>query len=432
MKIVIDSLKQLNYHPMKVYFMLSPKDYAQYGNLISQLNRYTGLTRGIFKFHAVLRGKYFQELTDDLKRVISKNNIIVRLVDDADGNFNYALGRMNFSQDPDMWEEHLRNFMVDVCKHNVKTLSSQFQSDLDNSEVNYGYVVMINGFENAMALRRYKQGVWRHVLNPQPQIARIVCHCKVPTHIKALRDSIYERLPSTSAKEDFKLMMNYFEELMDTPNTKDSDSYAEGAVNQTYSRNISDDYRSRVRQTYRPNITIAIKKVVSKVYKHKEKKAWGVEINIDGQIVPVYIGSTAAAMVYICTLLRQRMGTFLFREIFKKPLLSKTVGVKRHEDLLWIERVYHKLYPSASIDFDDWYKTMKEDSCQFINQGKSASAREINKCLTNYPNAIYYCCVQKGQTEQRNSYYYFDLPVENIIVPSELEELLSMEGNEST
>ena len=283
---------------------------------------------------------------------------------------------------------------------------------------------MINGFENAMALRRYKQGVWRHVLNPQPQIARIVCHCKVPTHIKALRDSIYERLPSTSAKEDFKLMMNYFEELMDTPNTKDSDSYAEAAVNQTYAKNISDDYRSRVRKFDRPNITISIKKVVAKVGKYKVKQEWGVEIGVDGEVVPVYIGSTAAAMVYICTLLRHRIGDKLFREYFRLPLAFKQKLGKEGSYLLWIEQVYQKLYPGASVGFDDWYQKMQLDSCRFINQGKSESARVINRCLVNHPTAIYYCCIQKGQTEGRDTFYYFDLPAESIVVPSDFEDLL--------
>ena len=32
MKIILDPLKQLNYHPLKVYFMLSSKDYTQYAD----------------------------------------------------------------------------------------------------------------------------------------------------------------------------------------------------------------------------------------------------------------------------------------------------------------------------------------------------------------------------------------------------------------
>lgn len=420
MKIILDPLKQLNYHPLKVYFMLSSKDYTQYADNLRKLNRYKGLTQGLFKFHAVLRGKsYFQELTDDLKHAISKNNIIVRLVNDSEGNFCYALGRINFSQDPDSWEENLRKFVVEVCKYNLDALSSLYESE---GNFKGGHVALINRLKEAINQEQYKQGVWRKILTPKSLRVRNYCH--IPDHIKILRDSVYKQLDTASAKEDFNKMMAYFEEIMDAPKFKDSDSYAEAAVNQTYAKNISDDYRSRVRKFDRPNITISIKKVVAKVGKYKVKQEWGVEIGVDGEVVPVYIGSTAAAMVYICTLLRHRIGDKLFRGYFRLPLAFKQKTGREGSYLLWIEQVYQKLYPGASVGFDDWYRKMQLDSCRFINQGKSESARVINRCLVSHPAAIYYCCLQKGQTEGRDTFYYFDLPAESIVVPSDFEDLL--------
>ena len=426
MKIIVDPLKQLNYHPTRVYFMLSPKDYYQYGEKLKQLNRFMGVTRGLFKFQAIPRGKCcFQDLTEELKHALRSANIIVRLMDDADRNFNYALGKIDISQDPDLWEEQLRKFVVNVCKHNIGNLLSQSHGGGTEMEMGYEYVELINGFEKALALKKYRQGVWRDILDPQPIPLRVMHACKLPTHIKNLSDSIYDRLPTSTARDDFRRMMKYFEEVMETSTPKKSDSYAQGAIDPAYADSLSDDYRSRVRKFDKPDITIAIKKVVSGVRKYKVKQGWGIEINIKGDIVPVYIGSTAAAMVYICTLLRQKMGEKLYRDVFRKPLLGNRGCLKRDKDLLWLEQVYYKLFPGASIDFDEWYEKMKGESCRFINQGKSASVRIVNSCLKDYPEAVYYCCVQKGQTDKRESFYYFDVPNESIVVPDEFEELLS-------
>jgi hypothetical protein len=78
--------------------MLTPKNHEIYAKQIDSLNKYHGFTRGLFKFRAVARGsKYCEDLSNDLKATLKNYNIIVRLTDDLEGNYNYALDKMNFS-----------------------------------------------------------------------------------------------------------------------------------------------------------------------------------------------------------------------------------------------------------------------------------------------------------------------------------------------
>ena len=111
--------------------------------------------------------------------------------------------------------------------------------------------------------------------------------------------------------------MEYFEAKMDTPEPEESDKYVLGTVDHSRSKEFSLDYNTRKKPYIRPNITISITKVIARKLKSTTKKAWGMEINIDGEVIAIYIGSIAAAMVYICTLLKQKMDTHLYRSAFK-------------------------------------------------------------------------------------------------------------------
>lgn len=440
MKIIVDKRKQLNYHPLVVYFILQPKDYKMHGQNLEQLNKYTAFTRGIFKFRAIARGnEYSHDLSDELIYTINKYNVILRLVDDQDGNYNYALGKMNFNQSPDLFEQSLQAFIVGACRQNIKNLKDQSQyymSDSEESKENASILTSLaQGFKNAIDLKGFKHGMWGKTVNPSVSLHVHANHKatdkvphsfvstsnNLPSEIIDIGKSVYNILPNRKAKDDFKRMMQFFEANMDAPALKDSDMYVQGTIDNTKSKELSTDQKSRIKQGGRPQIIISITKVTSQVLKHDIKKAWGVKINIDGVDNDVYIGSTAAAMVYICTLLKQKMGSHLYREAFKHGLPDKQ---KRHQDVLWLENVYSALFPGAYEDFEEWYSKMKLDSCKFINQGKSESIRVIKRNLSNFPEALYYCCVQKIVDERKKTYYYIDIPEECIKISDDLSELI--------
>ena len=445
MKIIVDKYRQLNYHPLVVYFMLQPKDYAKYAKEIERLNRYNGFTRGIFKFKAIARGnEYSYDLRNELRSIIRNFNVIVRLVDDNEGNYNYALGKMIFSKDPLLFEQSMQRFIIDVCNQNIRNLKSRSlyysghsDESIENTKMHSEMALM---FKKAINIKGFKRGVWGDDMNlptitacksAPSSFGRSLPDCslghQLPPEIAGIKRSIYNSLTDEKAKSDFKRMMEFFEASMDVPDIKESDSYVQGTIDNSRSKKLSIDYKSRVKQGERPDITIAIDKIAVE----NNKRVWGVEIRIDDMPIPIYIGSTAAKMVYICTLLRQKMGTYLFREAFKRPLPDKCSAIKRHPDVLWLEKVYKTLIPGAITDFDIWYPNMKNDSCRFINQGKSETARVIKTYLEDFNDAVYYCCIQKGVNDLKQTYYYIDIPTECIHIPEELEFLIS-DSAEST
>ena len=442
MKILIDKQKQLNYHPLVVYFMLKPNDYKKHAKNLELLNKYSGFTRGIFKFRAIARGnEYSHDLTEELTATINRFNVIVRLIDDGDGNYNYALYKMNLNQSPDQFECGLQEFIVSVCKQNIKNLkvlSNYYVGDTEESVENSTMVTsMAQGFKNAINLKGFKHGVWQQIVEPWAvplSLFSVAEHspacpadsnCQLPPEIAGLKDSLYNTLPSRKAKDDFKKMMQFFENNMDAPDFKESDMYVQGTVDNAKSKDLTADHNSRLKQAERPNITIQITKVKSRELKHDIKKDWGVEIMIDGTPIPVYFGSTAATMVYICTLLKQKMGLKLERAAFKKPLPAKGSFAKKDDEVIWLENVYHKLFIGNDEDFETWYPKMKVSSCHAINQGKSASNRAIKAHLFDFPNSIYYCSIRTLGKRNENSYFSLDIPAENIKVPEELNSLIS-------
>ena len=442
MKIIADSHKQLNYHPLIIYFMLQPKDHELYAKALNGLNKYNGFTRGIFKFRAVERGtKYCEDLTNDLKATLKKFNVIVRLVDDEEGNYNYALGKMNFSQEPDRFELSMQKFIIDVCEQNIKNLDNQLKQYTSDSEESKEYADMIAEmtkiFRNAIMLKGFRHGVWKKLLFPEPMEFRFEsCFSRLPSDISFGRqlplDILKEKENLENELSDYKSLKLKFNELwakveaiMNTPSFEESDRYVQGTVDHSRSEDFSLDYKSRNKPSIRPNITITITKVVSRELKNRTKMAWGVEIEIEGDVVPVYIGSVAAAMVYICTLLKKKMGTHLYRSAFKKSLSENIPRANRDKDVIWMEQVYKTLYPGATEDFKCWYLNMQKNSCQFINQGKGAASRKIIDILVNHQNATPFCIIETCKNEP--TYYNIDVPAENIIVHKDLEDLITFE-----
>ena len=433
MKIIADSHKQLNYHPLMIYFILKPKDYEMYAKPLNDLNKYNGFTRGIFQFRAIERGiKSCEDLTDELKNTLKNFNVIVRLVDDEEGNYNYAFGKMNFSQEPELFESSIQKFIIDVCWQNIVNLDKQlkqYTGDSDESVENANMIAeMTKIFKDAIMLKGFRRGVWKNIIAPTEVtetkfLFKKALYCELPPEIQDLKESIYEELPDQKRKEEFMKLMAYFEAQMDTPDFNESNRYVQGTIDHSRSEEFSQDYNSRKKPSVRPNIKISIAKVTARVLKYEEKKAWGMEINIDGVVIPVYIGSTAAAMVYICTLLKQKMGSHLYRTAFKRPFPDKNSHIKRHKDVIWLEQVYQTLFPGAPVDFNSWYPEMQKNSCQFINQGKSEAGRKIKTHLYDLPNAVSFCMIETFKKEP--TYFFIDIPADCIYIPDELEDLIT-------
>ena len=437
MKVLTDKQRQLNYHPLVVYFMLQPSEFKKYGKHIKNLNNYKGFTRGIFSFRAVVRGdKYSQGLTNELTATISKFNVILRLLDDEQGYFRYALDNITFNQNPDLFETNLQKFVIDACKNNINSLKiqSQYYVDQDEESVENASIIsdIAKGFKDAIELKGFKRGIWRKLISPETKtVSSLELSNALPSFLPSsnfneqLPDDIYsieKRIKSLSDSHQ-RLLIKRLMAYWDIPDTEESDNYAAGTVDDLRSKALRADCSSRNKPNTKPKeLTIAITRVVES----RTKRGWGVEITVDGKKIPIYFSSTPATLIYISTLLKCKTGESLYRSIFKKPLPHNEAD--RAPEVNWLKRVYKTILSGAPTDFDTWYNKLRDikskEPQHIINQGKSVANRKIRGALENYPNAIYYCNIENGGEQGKNVHYYVNIPAEDIIVHKDLEHCL--------
>ena len=80
MKIIKDEQRQINLHPLVIYFVLSSKDSKERAEALSQLNKYQGFTRGIFKFQTIEHvGKHSEEVSSELTDALEQFELCLKL-----------------------------------------------------------------------------------------------------------------------------------------------------------------------------------------------------------------------------------------------------------------------------------------------------------------------------------------------------------------
>lgn len=434
MKIFIDKQRQLNYHPLVTYIILSPADYKKYADSIEQLNDNHNLTRDIFKFRAVECGdKYSCDLSIELTSTIKRFNVILRLVDNNEGCYNYALSKLKFLPDSEIDEFSLREFITAACKQNVKILKSQLDTAESNSE-NYTLISsLVQYFKNAI---NYKDA--EHIGLPlgksstfallqdgfddmSPLADSDLC-CQLPPDIALYRDTAYGALIDQEAKIAFKKMLAFFEIIMDAATIEESDKYVQGTVDDSKSEDFKADLYSRNKYCECSDIKINITRIMPNL-RRRVRKAWGVEITVGNTVTPIYFGSVPALMVYVSTLLKHKAGNRMTRKAFNRPLPDPNPLTPRHKDVKWLHQLYRVLCAGAEKEFDKWYKESKDARLRPISQGKSVANRIIKASLRHSPMANYYCLINDININKELLYYINILP-ENIIVPKELESLI--------
>ena len=444
MKFIVDRQKQLNYHPLVVYVVLSHDEYKQYASSLESFNENEMLTRGLFKFRAVERGnKYSSNLSPELTASLNRFNVILRLVDDNEGNYNYALCNLNLSQKSGEEELDLRDFVINACKQNIRLLKSRLSQISKSSAKEVGEAAMISsmirGFNDAITTNDSHRdnasfaksadfdSSWGEADAMSSSFDTSLCR-QLPPDIIGLRDSLYGGLTSRKAKSDFKKMMAFFERRMGVAEIEESDKYAQGTVDDNKAEELKLEYLCRNKPAgERPEITIHITRILPPLRK-RARMVWGVEITVDGVTTPIYLGGTDATMVYFCTLMKQKMGKWFSRDFFKHIFIDSNKNSPKHKEVLWIEKVYRTIFPGANKNFKKWYDDMKSGSCHGVSQGKGAAVRVIGKNLVHInTKACYYCSIHSQEISNDESYYYIDIPAENITLSQNLLSLVEGE-----
>ncbi|MBR3093180.1 MAG: hypothetical protein IKG99_09180 [Bacteroidaceae bacterium] len=443
MKIIKDSERQMNIHPLMVYFYLSMSLTRQFCHAIRLLNKYTSFTRGLFKFQVVTQiGRYAKSvLSDDLQEAMWRSNVMVRLMDDTEGNYYYALHQVNFNQPPHLVEASIREFIAEVCNQNLIHLNQRLRSisnsseetpdSQDNSEGmptrREAIEKMQIAFRQATEMRHFRSGVWDSLLNESVPIRPTPSSNREKTiPPKAVERLTKEGFTEDQAKIAASVLWDLLVSELKLPNKATSDEIALGAVDWHHSSYITQEQRKRLKPTKEPSIQVEIKRVVTRVLKNGgEKRSWGVEIYVNGNAFPINFGSKDRTMLYICTLLREKLGERLYIHEFYNNSKGRKSRFSRTRSRAWLKSAFNELFPSMDRSFDEWIEKIETAKGRPLNQGKTQATKLIEDTLTEpQPDGIYYCILRTQEDEAGDSYYHIKVKPENIIVPQELSYLV--------
>ena len=432
MKIFKDSKKQLNLHPLVVYFILTANEITRYAKKIEELNNRPTFNCGIFQFNIVTRTRHnSSELSEILAQELDDSNIMVRLFDNAKKeNFCYAFQQLPFGQDNECLEREIQSFIIEVCRQNAKRLSDSLKSELPISP------------ERKLASKSLIRTMNDAVRMLSPVISKYKDQYSSPKDSNDLPEAwvedyllVMSQLQEEKSKKAMKRIMSIVEGIYDTASVEDSTKISGGALNSQKDEILRDDIFCRQdtvtaqKSKTSPDITIEVKKfTTSKTKTGREKKNYGVEFTINGNKTQVYFGGTDATMIYFSTLIKQMAGSRFYRKYMQQPLPEKNSHIKRSVVVNWLEALYKNIYPVAGTSFDEWYGKMRNDQ-HVISQGKSTCSRKITEELKK--NGDYRStplCVIQAREDNEGMYYALALPsTANIILPPNLEMLLSEE-----
>lgn len=461
MKIIKDEQRLINLHPLVIYFMLPPDEYEKYGDKLKALNKYKDFTHDVFKFQAFSQSEeYGNALPATMTDALKGHNMMVRLVDDASGNFYYALHNVDFNAKRDtsnsfsdnnygLVESSMQSFIVDVCRHNVEHLNECLAVKSDTDSLSHqNYTKLREVFQNIALQKDYKNGVWERI-NTGGGLAKLpVEKCRLEeAEASRFKNSPFSRsmqfmqakfseaiakltkvgLSTEQAEFAVETIWTMMETEFNVPDQETSDEIAKGAIDETYSYSISRDHTTRFKPLNEPKVSAAIKRISVGVSRNgRERLHWGIELHVNDEVFPVYFGSKPQTMIYVCTLLRAKLGEKLYIHEFFNNSKGAKCKFQRKTSNKWLEEVFYKIYPSMHPPFEDWMKKIQnaENPGRPLNQGKSQAARKVQEVLDGQPDGRYYCVIDTRSDDNGDSYYSIRIKPENIIISEEMQYLV--------
>ena len=431
MKIIKDEQRQINLHPLVIYFVLSSKDSKERAEALSKLNKYQGFTRGIFKFQTIEHvEKYSEEVSSELTDDIKHYNMFVRLVDDNSDAFYYAVHKVNFNLSADEVEYSIQRFIVEVCKQNIKQLASrdtEYSLHGVSPEKQMAVRQMQQSFREAMTLKGYKHGLWARLMGEEILETRPIASITKDGNAREMPKGFTEKFEKAAKNNNPQYLWSWLESMTGAPGKEESDEIAKGYYNKKYAPSLKRDQRRRTQPKEKPAISVELKHIVKTMLKSgREKKEYGFVFTVNDEVFPVCFGSKDQTMLYACTLLRQKMGEKMYlHEFFNNSKgCSSKAKFKRGKSEKWLKAVYEAIFPNDAREFSDWIGKVRETRGRPLNQGKSQSSKRIEEIFDSQSSAIYFCSVNTREDEIGDSFYDIKIPAEKITIPENMQFLI--------
>lgn len=422
MEIIKDTKNLLRLRPLDIYFMLPAEGSGDVAKHLKQLNRYKTMTRGSFRFHVVTHSDTFNnDLPPEIINALSNHNMMMRLLNDTQGNSYYALHLVDLHQAPDSVDDSIKSFITKVCQENIKHLKDS--KDLISKRLKDKFNSLII---DDIKRRRLNRPVWDRIVNPT--FRNNFCS---ETTLKNKANDIFRRddlkeilmrryLESgVSSIEANETIEDILKEYQDYPNRKESDETVEAM--------ISPDNDKFLRETCETenydkpsNITATIKLVeTGRNRKNKPKKGFGVEITLNDKSVQVYFATTDQFVVYAATLMSVKEGHYFGSKSFIEEIEAKS------DNVVWLGKIYKMIYnylykyietnsnlQNRQIDtFNVWFNKRRNNK-HAIFTAKSRANRTLWDALKNESKAAYHYCYIKSSGD---SPYIVQLTPEEIV-----------------
>lgn len=122
-----------------ILFLLSPTDRYKYIADIDTLNGKRMYTLGLYEYRIeTIKGEVNEAIPlKTLRDAIDKYNIVVRLMDDIDGNHHYAFDSVDFSLPPTEWRQSIHSFIIQAAEYNYSIIKNNVDKTLELKQGDY-------------------------------------------------------------------------------------------------------------------------------------------------------------------------------------------------------------------------------------------------------------------------------------------------------
>lgn len=422
-----DEKRLMNLSYSEVYFLLNEEEYHKYAEQLKALNKSSCVTRRLFHIEPIKKGERMHgELPKDMTGAASGCNVMVRLINKIHHTYCYGMDYINLNKNDDEVKEAVKVFIDDACRENIR----QFEV-LD----------FRNTGSSMQAMKEYRKlGIIADIFQD------------------ALDGKLYVAKDNVKGHEKL-------EELDDTANREESKGLVMSAVNESNADKIERARWENVRPEHKPEILACIKMVPTGTVTKggRVKMGCGVELTIDGDVVPVYISGASPNIMYAAILHERKHESCLNKTAFQighdssKPevkLLKKLFmkynnhgnGNNEMEWQYWYDQisgcrfllrqkdengnyVYKRVERTTKIknigtkDVDTEEINTEAPTHNIDNAKKTVNSAIWNALKHTHPDAFYFCSISSEGKRRVNSYYKVRIKPENISFDSSFDKL---------
>ena len=363
---ISDEKRLLNLDYFTIYLLLTPEQIQTYGDKLKNVNKHTRITRGLFRVEIIQKGEYtYKELPEDMLRYINDHNfnVLARLVNEIHGNYCYGMES------------------VDVGSPSIFFMLEDFSRDLSYANIkNLDVLMNRNTYTGWEAIRKYNES------DIAIELFQDACECNIGKYKRWTKDEVPY--------------------IFESSDTKTSSELVEEAFGNSKLNTIRREQCANEKPRVSPKLLTITIKYIKKTKYGKSKKCLGFEINIDGDKIPVYLGSTDRTFLYAATLMGQMEDLNPLKALHYMNLADPNYYDTRQ----WLRSLFRTL--NLNANFDEWCEKVRAKNAHQLYNAMGAIKKILWEALSpKHENAFYYCLLRNDDGR-----YKINIRKENISI----------------